>query len=135
VRAAALNAAQVIAGKGPARERAEKALADEHLGVRLAAARLLGDDPRALAVLVEALGQADVALTAAIDLARRGDPRGLDALDRLVEAGGEPPARRAAADAYLQARRASVGVVVALADDDPVVRIAAAEAILTVVTD
>jgi HEAT repeat protein len=133
VRAGALNSAHAIAGAGGARTRAEAALADDRVDVRLAAARLLGDDRRAIAVFVEALDAADVAVGAAVDLARLGDARGLAALDRLG-ASEAPGVRRAVAAGYRQARRASVGAVVALADADPVVRIVAAESILAVVS-
>lgn len=132
VRAGALNLATAVVGKDGARKRATAALGDGELEVRLAAARLLGDDPKAIEVYVAALSDVGARLQAAVDLAALGDDRGLAALADLIEA-TQPSLRRGAAGGYGMARRADAGLVVALADDDPLVRVAAAEVILDVV--
>ena len=132
IRAGALNASQSVVGKDGARRRANAALSDPELEVRLAAARLLGDAPEAIDVLVAGLADPGARLSAAIDLARLGDERGLAALAELVGA-AEPGVRRAAASGYGIARKADVGLVPALADEDPLVRITAAEVILDIV--
>lgn len=132
IRAGALNLAQSVVGKDGARRRAAAALGDAELEVRLAAARLLDGDPKAIEVFVAALSDAAVRLSAAIDLAALGDERGLAALADLIKA-TQPSVRRGAASGYGMARRADAGLVVALADDDPLVRIAAAEVILDIV--
>jgi HEAT repeat protein len=130
VRAAALNASQAVMSKKSWTELATSKLDDPELGVRLAAARLLGDDPKAIDVFVAALGDADARLGAAIDLTRLGDDRGLAALGELVAA-DDPAIRRSAADGYASAHHLDGGIVPALADEDPIVRITAAGAILT----
>ena len=132
VRAGGLNLATSVVGKDGARKRATAALGDAELEVRLAAARLLGDDPKAIEIYVAALSDVGARLQAAIDLAALGDDRGLAALADLVKA-TQPSVRRGAAGGYGMARRADLGLVVALADEDPLVRVAAAEVILDVV--
>lgn len=133
VRASGLNLATSVVGRDGAVERAVIALRDAELDVRLAAARLLpDDDARALEVFGEALADESTRLEAAVDLATRGDPRGLDTLDALV-VDSNPSTRIAAAGAYARARAAHAGLVTALADDNPAVRIAASESILEVV--
>lgn len=133
VRAGGLNLASSVVGAAGARERAVAALRDAELDVRVTAARLLAtDDGRAIDVFVEALAEPGLRLEAAIDLATRGDARGLDTLDALV-VDAEPGTRIAAAGAYSRARAIHAGAVTALADDNPAVRIAAAESILDVV--
>jgi HEAT repeat protein len=129
VRAAALNASQSVMKKDAWRRFAHMKLDDDDLRVRLAAARLLGDDAAALAIFTEALGQDDTRLGAAIDLARIEDPRGLTTLGELVVS-PDPATRRGAAAGYQQAHHVDGGLVPALADDDPLVRIIAAASIL-----
>lgn len=129
IRAGALNLAQAVVGKDGMRRRAAGALDDQELAVRLAAARLLGDASRATAIFAEALGDASLRIGAAIDLARLGDPRGLDTLDQLVT---DDSTALAAASGYAAARRLAGGVVTALASPNPAVRLAAAESILRV---
>jgi len=132
VRAGALNLAESVVGKDGARRRASAALGDAELEVRLAAARLLDGDPAAIEVFVAALGDVGGRGQAAVDLARLGDERGLAALADLIRA-TQPSVRLGAARGYGVARRADLGLVVALADEDPRVRVAAAEVILAVV--
>lgn len=130
IRAGALNLATSVLGAERARARAAQLLEDPSLDVRLAAARLLGDDPRAIAVFVAALADPQVGVWAAADLARLDDPRGVAALEQAAAA---DEGRRAAVLAHRAARRATFGLVAALADADPLVRVAAAEAILELV--
>ncbi len=133
VRASGLILATSVVGKAGAVERAVKALGDDSLDVRVTAARLLPhDDARALEVFTQALAEPTLRLEVAIDLAVRGDPRGLETLDALV-LDDDPSTRISAAGAYARARAPHPGLVVALADDNPAVRIAAAESILEVV--
>jgi HEAT repeat protein len=132
VRVGALNLATSIVGADAARGRAEKLLGDTTVDVRVAAARLLGNDPRAVEVLAAALTDDHVGVHAAADLAKLGDERGLTALARFSQA-DKPAQRRAAVDGHAVARRVTPGLVGALADDDPVIRIAAAATLLDVV--
>ena len=129
VRAASLNASQAVMKKDAWRRFAHMKLDDDDLRVRLAAARLLDDDAAAIAIFTEALGNDDTRLGAAIDLARLEDPRGLATLGELVVS-PDPATRRGAAAGYQQAHHLDGGLVPALADDDPLIRILAAGAIL-----
>jgi HEAT repeat protein len=130
VRASAINASQSVLKKDAWRKLALQKLDDPELGVRLAAARLLQGDPKALPILTEALANPDTRLGAAVDLTILGDDRGLTTLAELVIS-PDAATRRAAASAYAQARALDGGLIPALADDDPLVRIAAAESILS----
>ncbi|HEU5060352.1 MAG TPA: hypothetical protein VFU21_27665, partial [Kofleriaceae bacterium] len=81
--------------------------------------------------LQAALGSKDPAIRidAAVDLLRLGDERAVRALDELARA----PAlevRRAAIGAHASARKLTPGLVAALADTDPALRVQASELIL-----
>ncbi|HSK00880.1 MAG TPA: hypothetical protein VK932_06555, partial [Kofleriaceae bacterium] len=104
-------------------------------GVRLAAARTLastGEQAAAIELFAAALA-GDSALSAAADLARLGDARGTELLDRTVrDAAAGPDARAAAAAAHVTARRVTPGLVAALADASAVVRVEAAAALVAI---
>lgn len=134
VRAGALNLAASVLGAEAARARHAAALADPAPEVRLAAARLLRDDPRAVAVLDALLAEPATAAGAAAALARRGEARGLAALDALA-VDADAQRRRAALAGYAEARRLSIGAVAALADPAPGQRLAAAALLLELVDD
>ncbi|HUS64547.1 MAG TPA: HEAT repeat domain-containing protein [Kofleriaceae bacterium] len=134
-RAAALNAAGA-APHADALRIGGRGIADARAEVRLAAARLLlhlGNDRRARSELGAALTAADplVRIDAAIDLVRIGDPRGAPVMDSLARS-PKLDVRRAAIAAHASARRVTPGLVAALADADPTLRITAAELILDV---
>ncbi len=132
-RAAAANLATRALGTPAALGLARKLAADPAIAVRLAAARVLahgGDRPAAIAIFVAALGDPEHRLAAAIDLAEQEDPRGVQALDQMVRDPAHGPAARAAAAAgHRAARRVTPGLVAALADGSPVVRVEAAGAL------
>ena len=129
VRAGAANSLPRALDKPHALAIARRLAADPEVHVRLAAARVLahgGDRPAAIAVFATALDD----LNAAADLAELGDPRGSAALDAAVrDAKHTPEQRAAAAAAHRTARRVTPGLVAALADANPVVRVDAAAAI------
>ena len=130
-RAAALNLAAAAIGKDAAATRAQAALADQAISVRLAAARVLaaaGRTQPALDAFAAALatGEPDDKIEAAADLARLGDPRGVAALSDLTKTADSVPRRRAAVGAHLTARHITPGLVTALADAAPEVRVDAA---------
>jgi HEAT repeat protein len=134
-RAAAVNAAGA-APRNDALRLGGRAIVDPRAEVRLAAARLLlhlGNDHRARAELTAALSSSDplVRIDAAVDLVRLGDVRGTDVMDRLARS-ASADVRRAAVQAHTSARRVTPGLVAALADADPTLRISAAELILDV---
>jgi len=130
VRAGALNLATAALGKGPAADRAARALADPQVAVRLAAARVLaaaGRQTEAITAFAGALtADPDDRIQAAADLARLGDARGVAALADLAQHADTPARRRAAVAAHLTARRITPGLVDALADPAPDVRVEAA---------
>ena len=102
--------------------------------MRLAAARLLirlGVTTQARKHLEAALASKDpaVRIDAAVDLLRLGDERAGRALDELAR---DPAVevRRAAVGAHASARRLTPGLVAALADADPALRVQASELIL-----
>jgi HEAT repeat protein len=135
-RAAALNAAHA-APRPLALSMSGRGIADPRPEVRLAAARLLlhlGQEQRARRELVSALAQPDalLRLDAAVDLCRLGDHRCLGPLDRLARS-SSPEIRTAAVHAHVAARRITAGLVAALADTRPELRLVAAEVILGVV--
>jgi HEAT repeat protein len=133
IRAGAANIAVRAVGKEAAQAIARRLIEDPEPGVRLAAARLLastGDRPAAVAVFAAML-DGDSKLSAATDLARFGDARGLKALDAAVrDLPGGPDQRAAAAAAHTTAHRITPGLVAALADPNGVVRVEAAAAIV-----
>jgi HEAT repeat protein len=135
-RVAALNAAHA-APRQVALSMAGRGIADPRAEVRLAAARLLrhlGQEQRARRELVAALARPDamLRLDAAVDLCRFGDDRCLAPLDRLARSSA-PEIRTAAVHSHAAARRITAGLVAALADTRPELRLAAAEVILGVV--
>lgn len=137
-RAAALNLAIAALGKPAAADRAGHATTDAAIPVRLAAARVLASADRkapAIDVLATVLGTAepDDRIHAAADLARLADPRGVAALDELTRTADTVPRRRAAVSAHLTARRITPGLVSALADAAPEVRVDAARVLWSLV--
>jgi HEAT repeat protein len=135
-RVAALNAAHA-APRQVALSMAGRGIADPRAEVRLAAARLLrhlGQEQRARRELVAALARPDamLRLDAAVDLCRFGDDRCLAPLDRLARS-SSAEIRTAAVHSHAAARRITAGLVAALADTRPELRLAAAEVILGVV--
>ena len=134
-RAAALNAAYA-APRPLALALAGRALVDRRAEVRLAAARLLlhmGQTERASQELVAALASPDamIRLDAAVDLYRLGDQRGLAVLERLARS-RSIEVRTAAVQAHASLPRVTPGLVAALADPTPELRLAAAERLLEV---
>ena len=129
LRAAAMNAAGELGREGNALALAH--LGDPDVDVRLAAARAVaatGRHDQALAVLVNALATPR-RLDAADDLARLGDPRGLEVLEAAARASDAHERRVALALlAPLPAGRDSL--IAALADADAGVRLDAAGALL-----
>jgi HEAT repeat protein len=132
-RAAALNSA-AAAPRAFALRLGGRGLVDRRGEVRLAAARLLmrlGVTGQARKHLEAALASKDPAIRidAAVDLLRLGDPRASQALAELAR----DPAievRRAAIGAHASARALTPGLVAALADSDPALRVQASELIL-----
>jgi HEAT repeat protein len=133
IRAGALNTALRALDKTATIAFAKKLVADPEVGVRLAAARTLasaGDSAEAMPILAEAL-TSDSRVSAATDLARLGDERGLQALSDATRDGKATPDQRAsAAEAHGTARRVTPGLVAALADANGVVRVEAAAVIV-----
>jgi HEAT repeat protein len=132
-RAAALNSA-AAAPRSLALRLGGRGLVDSNDEVRLAAARLLirlGVTTQARKHLEAALASKDpaVRIDAAVDLLRLGDERASQALDQLAR---DPAVevRRAAVGAHASARRLTPGLVAALADADPALRVQASELIL-----
>ncbi|HEY8145651.1 MAG TPA: HEAT repeat domain-containing protein [Kofleriaceae bacterium] len=132
-RAAALNSA-AAAPRSLALRLGGRGLVDRNDEVRLAAARLLirlGVTTQARKHLEAALASKDpaVRIDAAVDLLRLGDERASQALDELAR---DPAVevRRAAVGAHASARRLTPGLVAALADADPALRVQASELIL-----
>ena len=130
-----MDAIAEVASKKQALTIVRAGLTDEHVSVRLAAARALlrfKETEAARAALVAALvADSDAAkVQAAIDLVRIGDERGRAILDELARA-ASPDTRKQAVRALLQGGDASDGLVRALADESPEVRIIAAEVALT----
>lgn len=132
-RAAALNSAGAMP-RPLALRFGGRGLVDPRGEVRLAAARLLihlGVTTQAKKQLEAALAASDPAIRidAAVDLLRLGDQRASRVLDQLAR----DPAlevRRAAVSAHASARRVTPGLVAALADPDPALRVQASELIL-----
>ncbi len=135
VRSAAMNAIAEVASKQQALPMIHAALKDEHVNVRLAAARALlrfKEKKAARAALIAALqSNSDAAkVQAAIDLVRMEDSHGRTTLDELAQA-ASPDTRKQAVRALLQVGDATDGLVRALADESPEVRIIAADVALT----
>ncbi len=133
IRAGAANMAARAADRTRAAAIAKRLAGDPEPGVRLAAARALastGEQAAAIELFAAAL-TGDSALSAATDLARLGDARGLELLDRTVrDAAAAPDARAAAAAAHVTGRRVTPGLVAALADPNAIVRVEAAAALV-----
>jgi HEAT repeat protein len=133
IRAGAANLAVRGLGTPAALALARRLVADPAVAVRLAAARVLahgGDRAAAAAVFAAALEDLDHRVQAAIDLAEQDDPRGMQALDRLVRDPAHGPlARAAAAAGHRAAHHVTPGLVAALADDSGAVRVEAAAAL------
>ncbi|HET9627804.1 MAG TPA: hypothetical protein VFP84_40880, partial [Kofleriaceae bacterium] len=92
-----------------------------------------GEAPAARDIFAAVLGHPatpELALAAAEDLADDRDPRGAQALDRLITNGSLAAALRGqAAAAHTAARIVTPGLVAALADPDAGVRVEAAAAL------
>jgi HEAT repeat protein len=133
IRAGAANMAVRAVDRAHAEAIARKLAGDPEIGVRLAAARTLastGARAEAIELFAAALST-DSALSAATDLARFGDARGVKALDAAVrDAAHGPEQRAAAAAAHVTARHVTPGLVAALADANAVVRVEAAAALV-----
>jgi len=133
-RAGAANLAVRAVDRAHAQAIAKRLAGDPEVAVRLAAARMLasaGDRPGAIELLAAALAT-DAALSAATDLARFGDARGVKALEAAVrDAAHGPDPRAAAASAHAAARVITPGLVAALADASAVVRVEAAAALVS----
>ena len=137
VRAGAVNVLRSVVDDAGALARARRAVADAELEVRLAAARVLaaaGQRAEAAAVFTAALAAAlaptdPTRVQAAIDLARLDDARGVAALSELAERGATPELRRMAAGGHALAHTITPGLVAALGDDSPAVRLEAARAV------
>lgn len=132
-RVAALAAAYA-APRERALAAAGRAIVDRRAEVRLAAARLLlhlGQVERARQEMSAALVGPDamLRLDAAVDLARRSDPRAVAVLDRLARSRA-PEVRTAAIAAHANPPRITGGLVAALADPVAELRVAAAERLL-----
>lgn len=132
-RAGAANTAARAVDRTTAAAIAKRLASDPELSVRLAAARTLastGDTAAAIELFAAAL-TTDAALSAATDLARLGDDRGVKVLESAVRDATSGPDRRAsAASAHVSARRITPGLVAALADRSAVVRVEAAAALV-----
>lgn len=127
VRAGAMNQASRVYSKEALRDACAKHFGDADLRVQLAAARAVahaGFADQAASVFAAHLDD----VNAAEDLAELGDARGREALAKLV-ATGSPEDRARAAAAHRQAHVATGGLVAALADASPIVRVAAAAAL------
>ena len=133
IRAGAANMAARAVDRTHAVLVAKRLAGDPQLGVRLAAARSLasaGDRAAALELFAAALAT-DPTVSAATDLARLGDERGVRALEAAVRDPAHGADRRAAAAAaHVTARHITPGLVAALADASGVVRVEAAAALV-----
>lgn len=129
-RAGAANMLVQAVGKQAALPIAQRLAGDPHVGVRLAAARVMiqaGDRAAAMRLFTAALADADHGVQAAADLTRLGDAAGSKALSAAVRDPAKTPEQRAAAAAaHRTAHRVTPGLVAALADPSGVVRIEAA---------
>lgn len=133
-RSAAMNTAAEVLSQAEALALAKQALADVHEEVRIAAARLLirlGEEALGLEALHKATAsdQLGPRLSAATELARRGDKKAAELLGRLART-GTPEQRQAALAAHKAAGVVSDGLIAALGDDNISVRLAAADALL-----
>ena len=130
-RAGAANYLAMALGKSGAIATATRLTSDAHVGVRLAAARVLlhaGKKATAMPIFTAALADADHGIQAAADLASVGDPAGIEALSKAtLDRSRSPEQRSAAVAAHRTAHRVTPGLVAALADDSGIVRIEAAE--------
>lgn len=136
IRAAGLNAAAELAPREQAVALVAPLARDPEPAVRLAAARALerlGRGRDAAAIWAEALAWPDEALRlqAAADLMRAGDPRGRAALEALATT-ASPATRRQAVASLAAAREPTDGAIAALADENGLVRVAAALTLLSV---
>ncbi|MCP4443866.1 MAG: hypothetical protein GY811_00790 [Myxococcales bacterium] len=133
-RSAALNTATKVLSAPAALALAKRALDDVHEGVRIGGARLLirlGHDELGVAALRRAMASVhfEQRLSAASELARRGDGDAVELLGKLARS-GSPDQRRAALAAHSTASAVSDGLVAALGDENIGVRLAAADALL-----
>jgi HEAT repeat protein len=128
VRVGAVNLMEAALGKAAAFERAHRLLADADLAVRLAAARVLAYQKHAaeaIPVFAAALDGTE-RLSAAADLARLGDARGVATLSAALQSAKRPADRVRAAQMHGSAHRITPGLVAALADQSGQVRVVAA---------
>lgn len=134
VRAAALNAIADAAPKETALRIAGGAIVDDNVTVRLTAARLLkrlGQVERATQEYVATLGSSkdSAVLSAAIDLVRLKDRRGLEAIETLcTSANGQT--RAGALRAHYDAREVTKALIGGLADERAQNRLIAADVLL-----
>jgi HEAT repeat protein len=130
VRAGAANMLVMALGKAAALPAAQRMTSDRDAGVRLAAARVIaqyGDRQAARTIFTAALTDDRHGVQAAADLARLGDATGIKALGAHARDAARSPEHRAAAiAAHRSAHRVTPGLVGALADDNGLVRVAAA---------
>jgi len=128
IRAAAINLMEVALGKDAALERGRARLVDADVVPRLAAARLVGYlryAAEAIPVLAAALDGPE-RLSAAADLIKLGDDRGVEVLSAAVLDGAKPSDRLRAVSMHGSAHRITPGLVAALADASGQVRVVAA---------
>lgn len=135
VRAAALNAMADALPRDRALALAGSAIVDPRIEVRLTAARVLrrlGQEARARAEFAAALAspQPSARLSAALDLLRLRDDRGLAVLTELGTS-SDDSVRSSALQAHLSIGRLSPAVVAALADDVADNRLIAIELLLS----
>ncbi|MCE9576032.1 MAG: HEAT repeat domain-containing protein [Deltaproteobacteria bacterium] len=139
-RSGALNLAVAALGKAAAGERAARVTADADVGVRLSAARVLasvGQRDQAIAIWTATLDARDgvaveAQIAAAADLARAGEPRGDQALAGFATS-GEPAQRQSAVASHAISGHITPGLVAALADSAPQVRVEAAATLWSLV--
>lgn len=137
VRVAALGALARTMDAATAIERARAALADPSVSVRIAAARALIalDSPDgAVEGLVAALSDDldSPRIQAAIELARIGDARGTAALAELARS-ANADTRRSGVRSHVHIGEVTDSLIAALSDEAPLIRVAAAAAILHLV--
>ncbi len=139
-RSGALDLAVAALGKAGAGERAARVTADADVGVRLSAARVLasvGKRDLAIAIWTAALDARDgvaieAQIAAAADLARAGVARGDQALAGFATS-GEPAQRQSAVASHAISGHITPGLVAALADGAPQVRVEAAATLWSLV--
>ena len=136
-RIGAINLMQAAIGEAAAVDRARVLLADGDVAVRLAAARLLAyakHVEEATPVFVAAL-DSDERLSAAADLAKLGDERGITILSSAILDANKASDRAKAALMHGSGHRITPGLVAALADASGQVRVIAAYQLISISRD